>query len=235
MNRTLLQKAAKWLQILKNIDQGLAVLVDPEKFILTETEAFLKKIPVTTNLILVGGSTATQEDTKNLVIHLKSSTSLPVILFPGSHEQLCHAADAVLFLSLVSGRNPKYLIEEQIKAVDFLTKSNLEVIPTGYILVDGGNETSVQRVSETKAIPTTDIELIVKTAKACEYMGKQVVYLEAGSGAKNPIPSEIIKQVSEQISIPLVVGGGIRSNSQREAAYQAGANWVVMGTFFETV
>lgn len=235
MNRPLLQTASKWLHFIRSTDQGFAILVDPEKFILSDTEAFLKKIPATTNLILVGGSTATLEETKNLVIHLKSCTSLPIILFPGSHEQLCHAADAVLFLSLVSGRNPKYLIEEQIKAVDFLTESNLEVIPTGYILVDGGNETSVQRVSETTAIPTTEIELIVKTAKACEYMGKQVVYLEAGSGAKNPIPVEIIEHVSQQINIPLLVGGGIRSVSQRDAAYQAGANWVVMGTFFETL
>lgn len=234
MKNVTIKTNEKWLQLLTHTNSGLAILVDPEKFNLKNIESFLSRIPQETSIILVGGSTATEDETKTTVINLKAKTSLPIILFPGSHKQLCHAADAVLFLSLVSGRNPTYLIEEQIKAVDFLSTSNLEVIPTGYILIDGGNKTSVQKVSETEAISTSEIDLIVKTAKACEYMGKKVVYLEAGSGAKNAIPSTIIEEVSKNLNIPLIVGGGIRSKEQKEAAYKAGANWVVMGTFFES-
>ena len=226
-------KKDTFFQLIARTTNGLAILIDPDKFDVSQTSTFLASIPSETSILLVGGSTCNGEDTKNVVVHLKSHTNLPVILFPGSHEQLCHAADAVLFLNLVSGRNPQYLIEEQIKAVPFLEAANLEVISTGYLLIDGGTETSVQKVSETKAISPNDIELTINTAMACEYMGKKLIYLEAGSGAKNPVPEEVIKSVTQKVSIPVIVGGGIRSKDQLQRAYKAGASWVVMGTFFE--
>lgn len=223
------------ISLLKHIQQHknqLAVLIDPEDF--TEKPAdFLKKIPQNTSYLLVGGSQVGAGKTQKIVANLKAFTSLPIVLFPGDYSQLTNEADAVLFLSLLSGRNPEYLIEQQIKAVDFLEKSNLEIIPTAYILVDGGCETAVVNVSKTQPIPPTEVRQIVKTALAGQFMGKQLIYLEAGSGAKQPVPLEVIAAVKKAIHIPLIVGGGIKTLAQREAAYQSGADIVVMGTAFE--
>lgn len=210
----------------------LAVLIDPDKF--TEKPVdFLKKIPASTSFLLVGGSQVEVGKTHEVVSTLKTFTALPIILFPGDYTQLSEAADAVLFLSLLSGRNPEYLINQHLNAVDFLQKSQLEIIPTAYILVDGGCETAVARVSQTQPILAKEVRQIVKTALAGQYLGKQLIYLEAGSGAKHPVPVEVIAAVKEAVNIPLFVGGGIRSMEQREAAYQAGADVVVMGTVFE--
>jgi putative glycerol-1-phosphate prenyltransferase len=146
---------------------------------------------------------------------------------------LTHSADAVLFLSLVSGRNPEYLIEQQVRSVDFLKTSTLEIIPTGYILIDGGVETATQRVSNTLPILQTELEKITNTALASQFMGKDLVYLEAGSGATDAVEPIIIKRVSDAIDIPLIVGGGIRTKKQLNNAYNAGADFVVIGTAFE--
>ncbi len=164
---------------------------------------------------------------------VKAETSLPVILFPGDHSHITPEADALLFLSLISGRNPEYLIGQQVKSAQKLRESKLEVIPTGYILVDGGNFSAVERVSNTKPLDPDDIELIVNTALAGQYLGKELIYLEAGSGAKNAISEDIISAVKKAISIPLIVGGGIRTQHQLERIYEAGADLVVIGTAFE--
>ena len=156
-----------------------------------------------------------------------------MFLFPGDHSQLTEEADAVLFLSLLSGRNPEFLIEQQIKSVNFLKGSSLEVIPTGYLLIEGGVETSVQKVSKTAPIPQSNLEEILNTSIAAEYLGKQIIYLEAGSGAKTPINSKIIRSVSNSIDIPIIVGGGIRTKQQLESAFDNGADLVVIGTAFE--
>ena len=138
-----------------------------------------------------------------------------------------------MFLQLLSGRNPDYLIEHQIHAVPILEKTNLEIISTGYILIESGAETAVERVSQTKPLPKNNINYIAQTAKAGELIGNKLIYLEAGSGAQNAVPLEIIKTVSSRISVPLIVGGGIRSKKQIDEAYSAGANLVVIGTAFE--
>lgn len=213
--------------------QLLAVLIDPEKFKAREAASFLKKLPVTATHIFVGGSTVEQGQTEACIELLKKETSLPVIIFPGDHSQISPAADAILFLSLISGRNPEYLIEQQVKSVDRLRKMQLEVIPTGYILVDGGNECAVQRVSKTLPMSQDHPQEIVRTAVAGEYSGKKLIYLEAGSGAEKPISEEIITAVKAAVSVPLIVGGGIRSSRQLHAAYEAGADMVVVGTAFE--
>lgn len=213
----------------------LAILIDPDKFVVESAfaKAYLEKIPSQTTHILVGGSTNASNTIEAVVELLKKYTVLPIILFPGDYTQITPKADAILFLSLLSGRNPEYLIGQQIKGAPHIKKSRLEIIPTGYILIESGKETAVQRVSKTLPISQKDIDAIVNTALAGQYLGKKCIYLEAGSGAKYPVSVEIIKAVREAIEIPLIVGGGIRSQQKMEEAYQAGATMVVIGTAFE--
>lgn len=211
----------------------LAVLVDPDKFQSNKGSAFLRNIPTTTTHIFVGGSTVEMGKTDECVQYLKAETSLPIILFPGDHSQITPAADALLFLSLISGRNPEYLIEQQVRSVECLRKISLETIPTGYILINGGKESAVERVSRTKPMSQEQPEVIVNTALAGEYSGKKLIYLEAGSGATKPVDPGIISAVKKEITVPLIVGGGIRSKEQLDSAYSAGANMVVIGTAFE--
>ena len=211
----------------------LAVLIDPDKFIAAEAAHFLRKIPESTTHIFVGGSSVEKGKTEACIKAIKAETSLPVILFPGDYSHITPKADALLFLSLISGRNPEYLIGQQVKSVQKLRESELEVIPTGYILVDGGNFSAVERVSNTRPLDPDDIEMIVNTALAGQYSGKDFIYLEAGSGAKNAISEEIISAVKKAINIPLIVGGGIRTQNQLESIYKAGADLVVIGTAFE--
>jgi putative glycerol-1-phosphate prenyltransferase len=223
-------------EISASISRGeklLCILIDPEKFENDKAEAFLKRMPKNVNYLLVGGSTATAQQTGETVKALKRHSDLPVILFPGSHEQITEEADGILFLSLLSGRNPEYLIGQQIKSVPRLRFSNLEVLPTAYILVDGGKESAVQRVSETIPIAQCELKLISETALAGEFSGKKLVYLEAGSGAKKAVDSSIISEVKSAVSIPVMVGGGIRSAKQLQQAYDAGADIVVIGNAFE--
>ena len=211
----------------------LAVLIDPEKFLLEQAGKFLRNLPPNITHIFVGGSTAETGDIHNTVKIIKNFTSLPVILFPGDHSQITDEADALLFLSLISGRNPEYLIELQVRAVQKLKDTKLEIIPTGYILIDGGRECAVERVSQTRPMPQNDIDKIIHTALAGEYSGKKLIYLEAGSGARFPVSPEIIKAVKKVLSIPIIVGGGIRTSQQLITAYNAGADLVVIGTAFE--
>lgn len=211
----------------------LAILIDPDKFAEENVSDFLSRIPEETSHLFVGGSTVASNKTKVTVMALKKETNLPVFLFPGNYEQITNTADALLFLSLLSGRNPEYLIGQQVKAVPNLIKTKLEVLPTGYILIDGENESAVARVSETLPMPQNNIDAIVNTALAGEFLGAKLIYLEAGSGAKTPVSSKIIEAVKKAIKIPLIVGGGIRTKIQKKTAYDAGANMVVMGTVFE--
>ncbi len=212
----------------------LAVLIDPEKMELQNVPAFFTMVhqSICTH-IFVGGSTDQHQQTQALVIAIKKATTLPVILFPGDAAQLTHEADGLLFLSLLSGRNPEYLIEQHVKAIPFLKKATLEVLPTGYILVDGKKETAVQRVSKTQPILQSEIKTIEHTALAGQYAGKKLIYLEAGSGATVPVHATIIKTVKDSLNIPLIVGGGIRSKQQVATAFNAGADLVVIGTAFE--
>ncbi|MEL6809957.1 MAG: geranylgeranylglyceryl/heptaprenylglyceryl phosphate synthase [Bacteroidota bacterium] len=211
----------------------LAILMDPEKFNLEEAPQFLRQLPADTTHIFVGGSTVPEGMTEELVKTVKLYTAKPVIIFPGDHSQITAAADALLFLSLLSGRNPEYLIGQQVKAIPRLRTHALEVISTGYILIDGGNESAVSQVTQTGAMDQQEVQAIVDTAKAGELMGAKTIYLEAGSGAIVPVSAQVISAVRKELSIPLIVGGGIRSEAQKKAAYDAGANMVVMGTAFE--
>lgn len=211
----------------------LAILIDPEKFDANILENFLSKIPQSTTHLFVGGSTTTKLQTEETVTALKKATQLPVFIFPGDADHISKEADGILFLSLLSGNNPEYLIKQQIKSVAVLKESTLEIIPTGYLLIDGGKQSAVARVSNTSPISQNDIETIVHTALAGQYMGKKLIYLEAGSGAKNRVSNEIILAVSKAINIPLIVGGGIQSEKELQQVYDAGATLAVIGTAFE--
>jgi phosphoglycerol geranylgeranyltransferase len=212
----------------------LAVLIDPDKMAIEMVSNFIEKVnkSIATH-IFIGGSTVEEYATEKLVSEIKRHTKLPVVLFPGSVSQITENADALLFLSLISGRNPEYLIGKQVKAVSKLGEIHLEVIPTGYILIENGKETSVQRVSETLPMSRANIQAIIDTAKAGELLGMKFIYLEAGSGAIHPITTDIIKKVRQEVNIPLIVGGGIRSKEQLDEAYKSGADIVVIGTAFE--
>jgi len=221
------------LKMISEEKKGLAILIDPEKFFISESGSFLKQIPKQATHIFIGGSTVFENQTETVVSAVKGKTSLPVILFPGDFTQLTSKADAVLFLSLISGRNVEYLIEQQLGAVPHLKNSKLEIIPTGYILLDGGNESAVARITNTRPMPQDNIEAIVHTALAGQFMGARLIYLEAGSGALYPVKPEVIAAVKKEIEVPLIVGGGIKTELQKNAAYLAGADMVVMGTVFE--
>ncbi len=229
------------MKILKRIQHAkkageklLAILLDPEKVILdkiNETVAGIEALNA--DFIFVGGSIVPLNKTQVLVEELKKRTSLKIVLFPGDVSQITEQADALLFLSLLSGLNPEYLVSQHIKAVPKLKNSLLEIIPTAYILVDGGTISSVQKQSQTEPLPQKDVSRVVNTALAGQFMGKQLVYLEAGSGAKIPVEASVIKKVSKNLKIPLIVGGGIRTQQQLQTAFNNGADLVVMGTAFE--
>jgi len=222
------------LPTFSNSKKRLAILIDPDKFNVELTAPFLRKLPTNTSHIFVGGSTVASGLTERLVKELKLYTSKPIVIFPGDVNQITAEADALLFLSLLSGNNPEYLIEQQIKAVEKLTTTQLEVIPVGYILIDGGNTSAVSRITQTQPISQENWERIVATAKAAEYLGKKLIYLEAGSGAKFPVSPKIIEKVTSAVSIPVIVGGGIRTEAQKQHCYKAGASMVVMGTAYES-
>lgn len=212
----------------------LAVLIDPEKEDLSQLQFKIQQIHKSKlTHIFVGGSTDADNRTESVIKSIKAHTDLPVVLFPGDTNQITPVADALLFLSLISGRNPDYLIDKQVEAIPKLLESELEVIPTGYILIESGSTSAVERVSATKPLSRTAISTIVHTAKAGELLGMKLIYLEAGSGALTPIPTGIIRAVKNHLNIPLIVGGGIKTAQQLNAAYEAGADLVVIGTAFE--
>ncbi|MDD7884596.1 geranylgeranylglyceryl/heptaprenylglyceryl phosphate synthase [Flavivirga sp. 57AJ16] len=220
--------------LVSNGEKQLAVLIDPDKIKLDKVSGIIKKVNVSiATHIFVGGSTVDRYATSVLVEEIKRHTQLPVVLFPGDVTQITSRADAILFLSLISGRNAEYLIGKHIRSISKLAKTNLEVISTGYILIESGKETAVEKVTGTEPLSRTNVQNIVDTAKAGELLGMKLIYLEAGSGAKLAVSKEIISCVKKAVNIPLIVGGGIRSKKQLENAYHAGADLVVIGTVFE--
>jgi phosphoglycerol geranylgeranyltransferase len=212
----------------------LAILLDPDKIVWENVVYLIQKInqsPATH--VFIGGSYVENDILDELIFSLKQKINLPIVLFPGNSSQISAKADAILFLSLISGRNPDYLIEHQVKAVPILKKTRLEIISTGYILIESGNETAVARVSETKPLDRNNSDYAMQTAQAGEMLGHKLIYLEAGSGAKQAVPYEMIKKVSNNVEIPLIVGGGIIDLPGIQKAYDAGADLVVIGTAFE--
>ncbi|MGA1226042.1 MAG: geranylgeranylglyceryl/heptaprenylglyceryl phosphate synthase [Tamlana sp.] len=212
----------------------LAVLIDPEKFLIENVPGFIKKVNKSkVTHVFVGGSTVKNDATEILVTEIKKFTKLPIVLFPGDVSQITDKADVLLFLSLISGRNAEYLIGKHVKTITRLRTTSLEVIPTGYILIENGKETAVQQVTGTKPMARKHIQEIADTAKAGALLGMNLMYLKAGSGATHPINPEIINSVKQEFQIPIIVDGGIKSIEQLETTYNAGADLVVIGTAFE--
>lgn len=215
-------------------ERQVAVLIDPEK---TNSEAALDELIRKTEFagvhyLFVGGSTVSRDDIQHVVHYLKKKSKLPIILFPGASHQISEAADAILYLSLISGRNPDYLIGHHVQSASELYSMDIEVIPTGYILIDGGNRSSVAYVSQTTPIPVDKPSIILNTAKAGIMLGKKVLYLDAGSGAKQSVPEETIRNLA-LLGTPLIIGGGVRTANQIEKLHNAGANVVVIGNKVE--
>jgi phosphoglycerol geranylgeranyltransferase len=220
-------------EVLEKQNAGYLVLIDPEACEVDKCAKFAREVErAGADAILLGGSLLTI-DLHPIAAALKDETSLPIILFPGDSMHLTPHADAILYMSLISGRNPNYLIGEQVKAAPWIQRYDLEPIPTGYILIEGGNRTAVEFMSGTVPIPREKPNIAGPHALAAQYLGMQLVYLEAGSGAKFPIPNDMISTVKSQIEIPLVVGGGIRTPETATEKVNAGADFIVTGNILE--
>lgn len=212
----------------------LAVLIDPDDVTPDVIIRLVEQINShQIDFILVGGSLLVSNRFESTLETIKSVTNIPVIIFPGSTDQISGCADAILLLSLISGRNPELLIGKHVLAAPKLKASGLEIIPTGYMLVDGGAPTTASYMSNTLPLPADKPEIAATTAMAGEMLGLKTIYLDAGSGAKCAISEEMIRRVAEAVSIPLWVGGGINTVSQLEAVYAAGAQVAVIGNAIE--
>ncbi len=212
----------------------LAILIDPDKSSpeqLSQLTYYANKGWV--HFFFIGGSLLFKNQVETVVDYLKSHCRIPVIIFPGNPSQVYEGADGLLLLSLISGRNADLLIGRHVEAAPMLKQSGLEIIPTGYILIDGGRSTSVTYISNTTPVPSDKPDIAAATALAGELLGLKVIYLEAGSGAKNPVSTDMIRRVRCTIDIPVIAGGGIRDKQQVEDAFQAGANLIVIGTAVE--
>lgn len=206
----------------------LAVLVDPDK---RERYSALLSYLGEVDMVLVGGSTGTQIE--ECIMELRHHTSAPLVLFPGNTAQFTPLADALLFLTLLNSRRAEVLIEPHIQVANIIRQSGIETIPMGYILVDGDRQSAVERVSGCTPIARQAVADVVSHAVAGQLLGKQLIYIEAGSGAKTPVSIDIIRAVRQAIDLPLIVGGGVTSEEQMLAAFSAGANIVVIGNHFE--
>jgi len=211
----------------KKISIGL--LLDPDK---SKGESLRKILAIAedckTDFILTGGS-LTFNSIDNLIEEVRKHSSIPVVLFPGNLLQLSHKADIIMLLSLISGRNPELLIGNHIIAAPYLKTVKEKLIAVGYILINCGNTTSVEYISQTDAIPSDKPEIAVATALAGEMLGLGMIYLEAGSGAAKPVPASIVKAVRENVLIPIAVGGGIRNKKEIEELFNAGADTIILG------
>lgn len=212
----------------------IAVLIDPDRSKEQSIDQVLElAVGAKVDYFFLGGSLLVSDMMSECIQSIRTHTDIPVILFPGDLSQINHEADALLFLSLISGRNPDLLIGKHIVAAPLLKESPLEVISTGYMLFDGGNITTAIYMSGSLPIPVSKIDIAVCTAMAGEMLGMKLIYMDAGSGAQQPIPEGLISAVSNRIDIPLIVGGGIRTPEKALANVQAGADVIVVGNAFE--
>ena len=210
------------------------VLIDPDKMRLRNMETTVARaIDAGVDYFFVGGSLIVNNMLDECLTSIKAQCDIPLILFPGNSFQLSYRADAVLFMALISGRNPELLIGNHVIAAPYIKLSPLQPLPTGYMLVDGGTQTTVSYMSNTSPIPANKPDIAVCTALAGQFLGMKLMFLDGGSGAKNPVPTEMIEAVSSAIDVPLIVGGGIRTPERALANVRAGADIVVVGDAIE--
>ncbi len=213
----------------------LAVLIDPDKANSEQIKRLCHyALQWGVDYFFVGGSIISKGDMSETIATIKENCNLPVLIFPGNATHVEGHADAVLFLSLISGRNPDLLIGQHVLSAPLIKEKKLEAIPTGYLLIDSGNVTTVQYISNTKPIPHDQEDIAVSTSIAGEMLGLKLIYLEAGSGAIRPVSSSMIKKVKNAIDIPLIVGGGIRTAAKAAENFEAGADLLVIGNALET-
>jgi putative glycerol-1-phosphate prenyltransferase len=217
----------------QNKEKLVVLLIDPDK----QNDESLKHTVNIANeagisFFLIGGSIISKSINEQIAT-IKQNSQLPVFLFPGNLLQLCDLADGIFFLSLISGRNPEFLIGNQVLAAPFLKNSNMEIIPTGYMLIDTGQRTSVEYMSNTAPIPADKPDIAIATALAGEMLGHKLIYLEGGSGTRQIINTRLISEVKQNISIPLIVGGGIHTAKQASEIFDAGADIIVIGNAVE--
>jgi putative glycerol-1-phosphate prenyltransferase len=216
-------------QLINEGKKALAVLIDPDQ----DEESVLNIAQLcqmnSVEFIFVGGSLTTAGVLSDTIKNIKKNYTGKIYIFPGNEFMVDSSADGILFLSLLSGRNPEYLIGKHLVAAPLLAASKLEIIPTAYLLIDGGKETSVSYISNTKPIPADKQDIAMATALAGKMLGMQCVYMDAGSGALSPISEKMISTVKKAVDLPLIIGGGIRNKNAASNAYGAGANLIVIG------
>lgn len=219
---------------IRNKKGAIAVLIDPEKSQdHQQLEALLKKaVFAGIDFIFIGGSTVTRKEFEQTIKIVRSICSIPVVIFPGAAHQISDEADAILYLSLLSGRNPDFLIGHHIQSAQELFDMDIEVIPTAYLLIDGGTQSSVAYVSQTTPIPRDQVTIVKHTAMAAKMQGKELLYLDAGSGANNVVPENLVREL-KIIDLPIIIGGGIRDVETIRSLHDAGANIVVIGNRLE--
>lgn len=224
--------------ILKHKKSGkklLAVLIDPDK--INDSVSFKKFIRncelAKVDFLFVGGSLIINAEFEECISKIKSTTQLPLVIFPGSPFQISKDADALLFLSLISGRNAELLIGNHVIATPYLKKSGVEVISTGYMIVDCGNSTTSSYMSQSLPIPFDKPEIASVTAMAGEMLGMKLIYIDGGSGAQKIISEKMVQQISKSVSVPIIVGGGIKNYSDAKKLWRCGADIIVIGTLFE--
>lgn len=212
----------------------VAVLIDPDNQSAEDLKSLVTQADAAgVAFFFVGGSLLVTDELETTLRAVKSWTNKPVLIFPGSPMQVNDQADAILLLSLISGRNPEMLIGHHVLAAPLLKRSQLEIIPTGYMLIDGGKQTTASFMSGTTPIPANKPDIAMATAMAGEMLGLKIIYMDAGSGAENPVQPEVIKWVSRSIEAPIIVGGGITTRAALESALSSGADVVVVGNVLE--
>lgn len=216
-----------------NKKKSLAILIDPDKFDKIKFEEIDKVSLLQIDYVFIGGSLIITQKIHNVIHKLKDIFKVPIVMFPGNAIHISEGIDGILFLSLISGRNPEFLIGQQVIAAPMLKKSGVEVIPTGYMLIDGGKQTTANYMSQTQAIPNDKPEIAVCTAIAGEMLGLQLIFMDAGSGAEKAINKEMIAAVKANINVPLLIGGGINTLSKAQDAFEAGADVIVIGNLLE--
>ncbi len=218
----------------KQKKKKFALLIDPDKYSLSSLKKVVKlSNKAAVDLFFFGGSLLTRDLQDQYITFLKENSDIPVVLFPGNSMQIHSGADSILLLSLISGRNPDMLIGKHVISAPFLKASKLEIIPTGYLLINCGSLTTVAYMSNTTPIPKNKPEIAVCTAMAGEMLGLKLIYMDAGSGADSPIPADMIRKVSDSVSVPLIIGGGITTPSKAITALKAGADIIVVGNAIE--
>lgn len=218
----------------KRGQKAFAVLIDPDKVTPSSLGTLVQRAAdAKADYLFVGGSLVISDTLDECILQIKQETNIPVLLFPGSPSQISKHADALLYLSLISGRNPELLIGQHVISAPFVKRSGLELIPTGYMVIDGGAPTTVSYISNATPLPADKDDIALCTAMAGEMLGKKLIYMDAGSGAKKPITESMISSVAQHIEVPLVVGGGIRDAEKAYLNCKAGADVIVIGNAIE--